>query len=626
MAKKTTDSEEQPRKKKTSIGNIIVWILLVLVMIGLGGFGVTNFGGGVTTLARVGDREIEVNDYARALQQELNALSAQVGQPIPFSQAQAFGLDTQVLQTVITRAALDNEAARIGISVGDATVAAEITQMQAFQGSAGTFDRDAYRFTLERNDLTEAQFESGIREDVARSILQGAVVGGFAAPQALTETLTAYAGERRSYSWLALTEADLPAPLAEPTEADLQAFYDANIADFTKAEAKRITYIALLPEKLAPTMEVDEATLRDLYDQRIGEFMIPEKRLVERLVYPTEAEAQAARARLDAGEVTFDDLVAERGLTLDAIDLGDVSKADLGAAGEAVFALAEPGVAGPAMSDLGPALFRMNAILAAQETTFDAARETLSAEMRVDAARRAIGARIDEIDDLLASGADLEEVAQEAGMDLATLDYIPGETAEGIAAYPEFREAAEALQEGDFPEVIQLDDGALAALRLDEIVPPTPIPLDEARDAVTEGWRAEALAKALAARAEAVKTEVAAGASLGAYGIVTVTRAVTRDAFVEDAPAALIETVFTLAEGDLAVVQGDGLAGLVRLDAILPAETEGEDAIALREAISIRAQQTLAQDAFQIFTNALSNEAGIQIDQSAVNAVHAQFN
>lgn len=221
MAKKTTDTEDQPRKKKMSLGNIVVWVLLVLVMIGLGGFGVTNFGGGVTTLARVGDREIEVNDYARALQQELNALSAQVGQPIPFSQAQAFGLDAQVLQTVITRAALDNESARIGISVGDATVAGEITQMQAFQGSAGTFDREAYRFTLERNDLTEAQFESGIREDVARSILQGAVVGGFAAPQALTETLTAYAGGRRSYSWLALTEADLTAPLAAPTEADL---------------------------------------------------------------------------------------------------------------------------------------------------------------------------------------------------------------------------------------------------------------------------------------------------------------------------------------------------------------------------------------------------------------------
>ena len=626
MAKKTTETEDSPRKKKLSPGNIVVWILLIFVMIGLGGFGVTNFGGGVTTLARVGDREVEVNDYARALQQELNALSAQVGQPIPFSQAQAFGLDRQVLQTVITRAALDNESARIGISVGDATVAGEITRMNAFQGSAGTFDRDAYRFTLERNNLTEAQFERSIREDVARSILQGAVVGGFAAPQALTDTLTAFAGERRSFSLLTLTEADLATPLTDPTEAELQAFHEANIDRFTRPEAKRITYVALLPEMLAPTMEVDETALRDLYDQRIDEFMIPEKRLVERLVYPTEAEAQAAKARLDAGEASFDDLVAERGLTLDIIDLGDVSRADLGAAGDAVFALTEPGVAGPAMSNLGPALFRMNAILAAQETSFDEARESLSAEMRVAAARRAIGARMEEIDDLLASGADLEEVAQDAGMDLATIDYIPGQTAEGIAAYPDFREAAEAVQEGDFPEAVQIDDGAIVALRLDAIVPPTPIPLDEVRDDVAAAWRADALATALAARAAEVQAAVQAGASLGAFGIVSVTRGVTRDAFLGDAPPAVLTTVFGLSEGDVQLVQAAGFTGLVRLDAILPADTEGEDAIALREAIAIRAQQTLAQDAFQLFTNALSNEAGIQIDQTAINAVHAQMN
>ncbi|NBE05975.1 SurA N-terminal domain-containing protein [Paragemmobacter ruber] len=620
------DTETDRPRKKMKPGNLVVWVILVLVMIGLGGFGVTNFGGGITTIGRVGDRDIETTDYARALQQEMDALSAQFGQPITFSQAQAFGIDQQVLRNVITRTALDNEADRIGISVGDATVAAEITAMRAFQGTAGLFDRETYRFTLERNNLTEAQFEAGIRSDVARSILQGAIVGGFTAPPVVVDRLAAWAGERRGFSLLTLTEADLPAPVAAPTDADLQTFYDANIDRFTRAEAKRITYVALLPETLAPTMEVDEQALRDLYDQRIDEFMIPEKRLVERLVYPTEDEAQAAKARLDAGEVTFDQLVAERGLTLDDIDLGDVSRTDLGAAADAVFALTEPGVAGPAQSDLGPALFRMNAILAAQETSFEDAQETLGAELRTDAARRAIGARIDEIDDLLASGADLEEVAQDTGMELATLDYIPSDAPEGIAAYPAFREAADALAEGDFPEVIQLDDGGIVALRLDEIVPPTPIPLAEVRDDVAAGWQAEALAKALATRAEAIRAEVEGGASLGAYGIVSVTRAITRDGFVEDAPETLLPTVFAMDEGAVQVIAGDGFTGLVRLDGILPAETEGQDATDLRDTIELRARQALAQDAFSLFTNALSNEAGIKIDQTAINAVHAQMN
>ena len=110
------------------------------------------------------------------------------------------------------------------------------------------------------------------------------------------------------------------------------------------------------------------------------------------------------------------------GFGADDVDLGDVGKSDLGAAGDAVFALTDPGVVGPVMSDLGPALFRMNGILAAQETTFDEAKDSLGEEMRMDAARRDIASRMDQIDDLLASGADLFElVAAGAQLDAQAL-------------------------------------------------------------------------------------------------------------------------------------------------------------------------------------------------------------
>ena len=218
---------------------------------------------------------------------------AQFGQQINLQQGMALGLDRKVLQSVITRAALDNEAARIGLSAGDAVVASEITSMAQFQGTTGSFDRETYRFTLQQNNLTEADFENGLRGDIARSLLQGAIVGGFETPAALTDPLFAWAGERRGFSMLRLTEADLPAPLRAPTEAELSAYHDAKIDTFTRPEAKRLTYAALLPSDLAKDMPVDEAALKDLYQARIAEFVIPEKRLVERLVYGTEDEAKA---------------------------------------------------------------------------------------------------------------------------------------------------------------------------------------------------------------------------------------------------------------------------------------------------------------------------------------------
>jgi peptidyl-prolyl cis-trans isomerase D len=621
---KTTPTEE-PRKKKSG-ASMAVWGLLALCMVGLGGFGVTNFGGGVTSIGKVGDREIDVNEYARALKQEIDALSAQFGQPLTLTQAQAFGVDRKVLQTLISRAALNNEAARVGISAGDATVASQIAGMTAFQGTPGTFDRETYRQALQRNNLTEAQFESGLREDVARSLLQGAVVGGFAAPAPLTDTLYAFIGERRGFSLLQLTADDLATPIATPTDAELQALYQEKIDQFTTPEAKRITYVALLPEDLAPSMQVDEAALKKLYEDRISEYMVPEHRLVERLVYPTEDDAKAAKARLDAGE-TFETLVADRGLTLNDIDLGDVSKADLGAAGDAVFAMTEPGVVGPLMSDLGPALFRMNGILAAQETTFDEARTDLAAEMQTDAARRAISDQVETVDDLLAGGATLEDVAKETKAKLGTIDYVSGGTDNsGIAGYPDFRAAADKVADGDFPEGIVLSDGGLVALRLDAVVPPAPIPFEDARDKVAAVWTADALAKALAARADEVKVAVDGGASLGAYGIVSVTREIARDGTIPGAPAGMMQTLFKMAPGEVQVVTGPDYTAVLQLNDVMPAPTEGPDADALKEAIAVQAEQAIAQDAFTLFTTALSAEAGITIDQGAINAVHARFN
>ena len=237
-----------------------------------------------------------------------------------------------MLQGLVTRAALDNEAARVGLSVGDAVVAAEIKAIDAFKGVSGTFDRETYRFALERTNQTEADFETDMRRDITRSLLQGTVAGGFSAPDALTDTLYKWVAERRGFSMIRLGEADLVTPVPDPTEDELRAFHTANIARFTAPEAKRITFAALLPEEIAADQPVDDAVLQQLYQSRIAEFVIPERRIVERLVYPDQAAADAARAELDAG-TTFDALVTARGLTLDAIDLGDVTREDLGEGG-----------------------------------------------------------------------------------------------------------------------------------------------------------------------------------------------------------------------------------------------------------------------------------------------------
>lgn len=619
MTKNTDD--EKPRAKR-KMQEVAGWLLMAMLVLGLGGFGVTNFGGRVTSVATVGGVEISAADYSRAVQTQVRSYSQQMGVQVSAQELLAAGLGQDVMRGLIARAALTHEAERIGLSVGDDIVASKVVAMDAFKGAAGSFDRDMYRSQLDRIHQSEAEFETGVRRDVTLELFQNMISGGITAPQVMTEKLDLWLHEKRDFSLLRLAEADLATPLPVPTEDELKAFHSAHADQFIKPEAKRITYVALLPQDIAAKQPVDEAAVKALYDERIDQYVLPERRIVDRLVYPDQAAADAARTKLDGG-ATFEDLVKDRGITLADTELGDMTREDLGEAGEGVFAAAEGAVVGPLPSNLGPAIFRVVTVLAAENTPLAEVHDTLALELQTEAARAAIDARFEAVDDLLAGGATLEDLAREEGMALATLDYVSGVTGTtAIEGYESFRKAADAVAEGDFPETIALEDGGLFALRLDEIVPEAPIPFDQARAAVTTAWHAEALTKALSARAAEIRTAVEAGAALGSFGIVDVTRQTDRNGSVTDAPAALMETVFGLAEAAVAVVDADGFVGVVVLDKIIPAATEGDEALASRAALATSFAQSISADAFEAFTTSITTEAGITLDQAAVDAVN----
>ena len=621
-------SEDEIRKKKASRTqtSMLVWVLMAMLITGLGGFGVTNFGRSVSAIGSVGDVEIEADAYARALRAQVNRLSQQFGQPLTLEQARLFGIDQQVLSTLLSNAALDNEARRVGLSVGDVTLATQVTREEAFfDAVTRKFSQDTYKDVLANAGMTVKDYETGLRSDLARSVLQAAVVGGTSAPAALTDALVAYAGETRGFSVVQFTEATLPTKPGEPADADLKAFYDTNIDSFTRGEAKRITYVALRPADLADAQPVEDKAIEDLYASRLADYMVPEKRLVERLVYPSETEAQAAKARLDAGE-TFETLVADRKLELADIDMGDVTKSELGAAGDAVFGLTGPGVVGPVMTDLGPALLRMNAILPAQETTLDQVREELKKELQIKAAASAVADQGPAIDDALAGGATLDDLVRDYGMVKVTTDYVAGaDDNDPIAADGAFAAAAAQLALGDYPEALQLDDGSIAALQLDEIVPPAPVPMDKIRDKVVQAWKADQLAQALAAQAKAAETAVAGGADLAAQGTVTTIAPVTRDARPEGTTPDVVALAFTMAPGETRLIDTPAFTGLVRLDSVTPVDPAAPETVQRRESFATQARQGLAADAYDLFTQAMTTQGGITLDQSVINAVQSQM-
>ncbi len=610
---------------KGKASNFFVWVILLLLIVGLAGFGATNFGGSVQSVGRVGDTEIEINRYALEMQQELRALAAEQGRTVPMVEATELGLPQAVLGRVVGQAAMEDEAASRGLSVGDEAVSEQILAIPAFQGVDGNFDRQAYQFTLESSGLTVAEFEERIRTETAANLVQSAVAAGVILPPVFTERLYAYAREARNVTWARLGPEDLETIVPEPTEEELVAFHEANPELFTAPETKAITYAWLTPDMLLATIAPDEDALRAVYDERIEEFVQPERRLVERLVFPDEAAAQAAKAGIDAGEVDFEALVAERGLELPDVDLGDVTEAELGAAGAAIFALAEPGVAGPAPSSLGPALFRVNAILAPRNITFEEAREDLLPEVQMDRARRAISDMVDDLDDRLAGGATIEDMASETDMELGQIDFT-AETDEGIAAYASFREAAAAAQPDDFAEIVEIPEGGVFALRVDEVRPPTLQPLDEVREAAIAAWKAAETERLMADEAGVVAESIRGGREMAAVRLPLGTeRGMTREMFVEGTPADFVAQVFEMDAGEIRVISDATGAWIVRLDQVTEADQNSPEAQALKTIFGQQGTQALATDVLQAFTQALIATKGVEVNQAAINAVHANF-
>jgi peptidyl-prolyl cis-trans isomerase D len=601
------------------------WVIVVLLLLGLLGFGAGGLSGTIRSIGTVGDKKIPVIQYQRALNEQIRAFEAQVGAPISFVQAQSIGLDQQVLNSVIAQRTLDNEAAKLGISVGDARVRAEVLRIPGFRGLSGNFDREAYRSSLQRTGMTETEFETSIREDAARTLVQGAIVEGIQAPNAYASTIAQFIGETRAITWATLTADDLTAPVPGPTNADIQTFYDENPDLFTAPETRTITYAWLTPEMIQDDVVVDAAAVRALYDDRITEFVRPERRLVERLVYLDQAEAEAAKASITAGETTFEGLVEARGLALTDVDMGDVDAVSLGAAGDAVFAALIGDIVGPLETDFGPGLFRINAVLAADETPFEDAEPKLREELAAARARRVIDDFREGINDLLAGGAELEDLADQTDLRIGTIDWSV-DVQDGIAAYGAFRSAATAIAEGDFPELNELDDGGIFALRLDSVVAPSIRPLADVTDTVSDAWQDVRTQQAVMSEAEAVTSELDATIGFETVALIATSEDnLTRRSFVNGTPQGFIQRVFEMELGEVATIDAGNSAIIVRLEHMSIPSPDDASIAADLNALSETAAAGIAQDIFEIFNAEIQRETDVAINPAAITAVHTSF-
>ena len=609
-------------KKKSGASKLAVWVIVGLLVFGMIGFGAAGINGTQRSLGKVGDKTVSISSYSNALQSEMAQFQEQIGRAITPQEMQAIGLDQRALNRVISTRALDQLVTDLGLSSGDARVREQVVEIPAFQGLDGEFDREAYAEVLQRNNLKEADFETSLREDSARRILQEAVLTGVTAPQAYAKVLVGYLAETRDFSWARLMQDILVSAVPEPSEEDLVAYHSENPAEFTTLAAKSISYIWLTPAMLADAIEIEERDLRAAYEARSDEFIQLPSRLVERVIFPSQEMAENAMAAITDQTTTFEEVVENRGLTLQDVDLGDMTEEELGEAGPVVFSLQQPGVTGPAQTDLGPAVFRVNAILDGNVQSFDAVRAQLKLDVALDRAVSQIADIAEQVDDLLAGGATLEDVAAETDLQLASVNWHVQSEGD-ISDYEEFQTAAAAVTADDFPALKSLSDNGIFALRLDGQSPAELQPLASVRDAAVESWTAQHVQQQLLAMAERIAPQVSLDAPLASFGLTeNLQDDMNRSDSVDGTPPALVMTAFETELGRAAVLDADDGVIIVIPRAIHVADFEDPQVQSLQKILGNRIDSTLARDVFEAFSNAARGAVDVEINPTALRSVN----
>ena len=605
-------------KSKTSVSKIFVWILLGFLFVGLIGFGTGNLSGNVKTIGKIGETEISVNQYVRALQAELRNTSQQFGQQLTLQQLQAFGIQQRVLARLVTDKLLENEASKLSISVDDKTVRNSIISLNAFKGPDGNFNQDAYNFTLENAGYTSKEFEEEIRAEKARNILSQSILAGNLTNKFQSQILASYLLQERSFNIQILTPERVGLSVTDPTSEQLESFLKTNIDKYTVPESKSITYAVLQPQMLIDKVKSSDTILRKLYNEQQQRYNKPEKRTLDRLSFLTLDEANSVMANLKESLTDFDTLISDRNLSDEDVFYGTFTKEQLLDDNEQVFAGKAGEVVGPVKTDLGPVIYRIKEIEPAEITSFEDAKPDLEIEYKLSESVKMIAGKIEDSQNLLAAGGTLEELQKELGFRVENI-LFNGEANLPILENKIFFDTAQITTVNNFPEIEELPNGGLFAMRVDEIVEARKMEINEIRTELTNAWQKQEIQNKLDKIAENMLDKKQYKGKILNFN------KITRDESLPDLPASIVEEGFKLSIGEGIVISGDGESFILQLKNISNADLSSDTAKLLVSQVNNQLNNSLSADLFESFANMARMNSKLDLNEQALNAVHSSF-
>ncbi|MEM8744795.1 MAG: SurA N-terminal domain-containing protein [Pseudomonadota bacterium] len=545
-------------------GTWVAKIFIGVLMLSFAVWGINDIFTGYRgdALVTVGKTEVHGETFRTAFQSQIQRLSQQVGRPVTNQEARALGLDGQIVGQLVTQAIMDEKGREVGLSMTDEAVANSILTDPNLTGG-GSFNRLYFENLLRQIGISEQQFAAERRIELVRQALGEAVVSGIPAPESLNKAIFDYAREERAMDYFAISAASLP-EIEPPTAGELTEWFNGNAARYAAPEFRKLGIISLQPSEIADPEGITDEEARADYDARPDQFGQAERRRIAQIVFQSLEEAQAARARIDGGEI-LDDIATERGLTPDSIDLGLMGREDIldPAVGEAAFSLENGAVSDPIDGQFGTTLVQVREIIESDRQDFDDVKGDIKQRLSERRSEERVLDLYDVIEDARAGGELLSEIARANDLTFLTVDAVDasgnkpdGTPLEDVPAMDALLRDAYESDVGIENDPIQLRGSGFVWYEVLDVEQPRDRTLDEVRDRAERDWIAERQAAQLGDVTREALDALEGGDSIlevaRRYGAsVTTARGISR--FGTERPAgisqAVVERLFGLSDG-----------------------------------------------------------------------------
>ncbi len=599
---------------------------VIIVLMALTGFdAIMNVASNRNEAAEVNGEPIALGELSRAVDMQRRQLQQRFGGQFDASLLDEKLLRSSALDALIERKLLLQGAAQAGFGFSQPALDQLILLTPEFQQD-GKFSAERFDQVIRQMGYDRLQFRQLLEQEMLIGQLQAGLAGsGFVTE----EEVRAFAAlERQTRDFASLTlQADSAA--VSISDEQLKAYYDEHASEFMTAEQVRIEYVELKKERFFDQVEVSAEELQAEYEKEIAN--LGEQRKASHILLETGDALNDEQARAKLEELRQRILAGEDFAALAKEFSNDPGSAaaggDLGYAGqgvydaafeEALFALQVGQVSAPVKSEFGWHLIRLDDIQAAEVPSLDSLKPQLERELKTQKVEQRFVEVTKELEDAAFESADLQQPAQELGLEVREAAPFGREGGEGIAANRQVVQAAfstEVLTEGANSAALELDPDTVVVLRVKEHRKPEQQPLEQLADTLRDKLRREHAAEQARLRGEALLAELREGKAPSVAGEWQSRAATGRDQ--EGVDPQLLEALFrmpkpasaeqpsfaglSLANGDYVVLrlQDVGSAG---------AELGAEELAMYRRFLASRSGQ---QD-FQAFQRQLREQAEIE--------------